>query len=90
MTHSCSSCECGTELSTAVGALNAANGDGRYVYECTDGKGAMLALLINSRLEARWLPHSRQVKTLPCRVHRKVVRHAADRQNQDVQMRRRA
>ena len=53
-------------------------------------KGALLALLINSRLEARWLPHNRQVKTLPCRLHRKVVRHAASHQNQDVQIGRQA
>ena len=45
----------------------------------------VLALLINSTLEARWLPHSRQVKTLPCRVHRKVVRHAASHTFADVQ-----
>ena len=43
-------------------------------------ESALLTLLINSKLEARWLPHSRQVKTLPCRAHRKSARHAASHQ----------
>ena len=80
----------GMKLSTASGATLLPFHSEDRCKHCSDGKGALLALLINSRLEARWLPHRRQVKTLPCRVHRMAVRHAASHQNQDVQVCRQA